>query len=254
MPEGRYNSHLPEQGPLQRRLGTHIHPTVFFTSGGLIIVFVLLTAVNVGAMRNVFDTLQHFIVTNADWFYVLCMNIFLALVIYLMFSRYGQLRLGGADARPEFSVWSWFSMLFSAGMGIGLLFFSVAEPVLHFSSPPYGEGGTADAANLAMAVTFFHWGLHTWGVYALVGLSLAFMAFSRGLPLTIRYAFYPLFGRRVEGTIGNIIDIIAVVATLALLLGGQLILFAFLADMLASLHRERLRRLDEIDERLEEME
>ena len=134
--------------------------------------------------------------------------------MYLIFSRYGKIRIGGADAQPEFSYWAWFSMLFSAGMGIGLVFYSVAEPIFHYISPPYGVGQSIESAKTAMLFTYFHWGFHAWGIYAIVALALAFFSYNRGLPLTIRSAFYPLLGEKIYGPIGNFIDITAAVATL----------------------------------------
>jgi choline/glycine/proline betaine transport protein len=134
-------------------------------------------------------------------------------MIYLAFSKFGQLRIGGQSAKPEFKTISWFAMLFSAGMGIGLLFWSISEPIYHFLSPPMAEGGTAEAAKEAMQFTFLHWGFHAWAVYALVGLSLAYFTYSRGLPLTIRSIFYPFLGDKIYGKIGDAIDIFAVLAT-----------------------------------------
>ena len=123
-------------------------------------------------------------------------------------SRFGQIRLGGADAKPDFSTGAWFAMLFSAGMGIGLMFWSVAEPVMHFESAPLSPESAAGSAQRAMDITFLHWGLHAWGIYALVGLALAYYSFNRGLPLTVRSAFYPFFGERIYGRVGDIIDIL----------------------------------------------
>ena len=147
-------------------------------------------------------------------FYVLSMTGFLLFAMWLIISPYGDIRLGPDDSRPDFSRASWFAMLFSAGMGIGLLFFSVAEPIMHFASPPFGEGGTPGAARQAMGLTLFHWRLHPWGVYAVVGLSLAYFHFRRGQPLSIRGAFYPLLGERIHGPAGDAVDILAIVSTL----------------------------------------
>ena len=191
-----------------------IHPTVFWTSAGLIAFFVVFSLVYLEGMKEVFDAVQGAIATSAGWFFVVSVNIYLAIVAFLLFSRHGGIRLGGAEARPEFSTWGWFSMLFSAGMGIGLVFWSVAEPIYHFSSPPWGEAKTPAAAELAMGITFFHWGLHAWGLYALMALGLAYFSFNRGLPLTIRSVFHPVLGERIYGWPGNLIDILAAVATL----------------------------------------
>ena len=205
-----------------------VHPVVFWTSAFLIIGAVIATAITmqsgaetmvdgepVPVLKYFFNTLQGGIAKEFGWFFVLSVNVFLGTVIYLMFSKVGSLKLGKPNEKPEFGYGSWIAMLFSAGMGIGLLFYSVAEPIMHFSSPPGGiEGGNADAAQRAMATTMFHWGFHAWGIYALVGLALAFFSFRKGLPLTIRSAFQPLLGDKIHGRIGDLIDILAVVATL----------------------------------------
>ncbi|MES3517712.1 MAG: BCCT family transporter, partial [Natronomonas sp.] len=142
-------------------------------------------------------------------------NFFIVFMIYLAVSRYGQIRLGGVNAETEFSDVSWIAMLFSAGMGIGLMFFGVGEPIWHLEFPHLGaEAGTAVAAETAMAVSLFHWGFHPWAIYALVGLSLAFFSFNRGLPLTFRSVFWPVLGERIYGWPGHLIDILTVFATL----------------------------------------
>jgi choline/glycine/proline betaine transport protein len=191
-----------------------IHPTVFWTSTALIFFFVAFSLFNLAQMKEVLDAVQHSITTSTGWLFIAAVNIYLAIVVYLLFSRYGSIRLGGADARPEFTTWGWFSMLFSAGMGIGLVFWSVAEPIFHYSAPPWGEANTVESAELAMGITFFHWGLHAWALYALMALGLAYFSFNRGLPLTIRSVFYPILGERIHGWMGNTIDILAAVATL----------------------------------------
>ena len=199
--------------PVRNGLKLEIHPTVFWTSAGLIVLFVAFSLFNLEQVTAVFDAVKATITSSAGWFFVAAINVYLGLVIYLLFSRYGDIRLGGADARPEFTTWGWFSMLFSAGMGIGLVFWSVGEPVFHFIAPPWGEAQTPEAAQLAMAITFFHWGVHAWALYGLTALGLAYFAFNRGLPLTIRSVFHPLLGERIHGGLGNLIDILAAVAT-----------------------------------------
>jgi choline/glycine/proline betaine transport protein len=191
-----------------------IHAPVFWPAAILIVLFIIVTLVVGEPMEKVFDDLQSGISNYAGWFFIICVNLFLFFCLYLAFSRTGNIRFGGKDAKPEFSTLAWFSMLFSAGMGIGILFWSVAEPIYHFESPPYGNGGTIEAAQTAMNMTFLHWGLHAWGIYALVGAALAFFTFNRKLPLTIRSVFYPLLGERIYGPIGNTIDVISVVSTL----------------------------------------
>lgn len=200
--------------PASRGKNLHIHPTVFWSSAGIVAFFVAFSLFYLARITEVFDAVQLAITSSMGWLFVLSVNIYLGIVVYLLLSRYGHIRLGGADARPEFTTWGWFSMLFSAGMGIGLIFWSVAEPIYHFAAPPWGEAKTAEAAELAMGITFFHWGLHAWALYALMALGLAYFSYNRALPMTIRSVFYPLFGERIHGSIGNIIDILAAVATL----------------------------------------
>jgi len=187
---------------------------VFWPSALIIIFFISLTLIIGEPMDKVFTTIQDSISDNGGWFFILAVNFFLIIMIYIAFSKFGKIRLGGNQAKPEFSRGAWFSMLFSAGMGIGILFWSVGEPLFHFMSPPQGEGQTVNAARLAMETTFLHWGLHAWGIYALVGLSLAFFTFNKKLPLTISSVFHPLLGKKVHGPIGKAINVLAVVATL----------------------------------------
>lgn len=194
--------------------GLEVNGPVFFTSALFIILSVTLTLIYKKEAQTYFDTIQNFIANKTGWLFILAVNVFVIFVLFVAFSKFGKLRIGGQKARPEFSTLAWFSMLFSAGMGIGLLFWSIAEPVYHFNAPPTAEGGTIEAAKEAMKVTFLHWGLHAWGIYALVGLSLAYFTYSRGLPLTVRSVFYPFLGDRIHGWIGDIIDIFAVLATL----------------------------------------
>jgi choline/glycine/proline betaine transport protein len=155
---------------------------------------------------------------NFGWFFILGANVFIVAALAFAFSPLGSIRIGGNKALPEFTTLAWYAMLLSAGMGIGLMFWSVGEPMYHYMSPSPMfsgiEGGTPEAAQAAMAVTFFHWGLHPWAIYAIVGLGLAFFAYNRGLPLTIRSIFYPLLGERIYGFWGNLIDILSVLATL----------------------------------------
>nr|MBD3622465.1 BCCT family transporter [Sunxiuqinia sp.] len=165
-------------------------------------------------MAEVFSSIQGAISNGGGWFFVLAVNFFLIFVLYIAFSKFGTIKLGGRNAKPEFSKGAWFAMLFSAGMGIGILFWSVGEPMNHFFNAPTSEGQTVEAAKIAMELTFLHWGLHAWGIYALVGMALAFFTFNRGLPLTISSVFYPLLGRKVNGPIGKMINVLAVVATL----------------------------------------
>jgi choline/glycine/proline betaine transport protein len=192
-----------------------LNPYVFFIGGGLIVAFVLSSFIFLDFMADAFGAIQAWIANSTGWLFVLSMNIFLFFVVGLAFTRWGRIRLGGPKAKPEFSTIAWFSMLFSAGMGIGLLFYGVAEPMYHLVAPPHGaEAGSAQAAQDAMRTTFLHWGFHPWAVYTLVGLSLAFFAYNRGAPLSIRALFYPVLGEKIHGFWGNLIDILATVATL----------------------------------------
>lgn len=199
------------QGGKKRRIA--VNPPVFYTSAVLIVAFALLGSVFPARTARLFAAVQAFIVADFGWFYIAAVAGFLAFAIFMMFSRHGDVRLGPDGSEPEYSYTSWFAMLFSAGMGIGLLFFGVAEPVQHYAAPPVGPGRNIDAAREAMVLTFFHWGLHAWAIYAVVGLALAYFAFRRGLPLTIRAALYPLIGERIHGVAGHVVDIFAVLGT-----------------------------------------
>lgn len=199
-----------------QKWGFDIHPEVFFVSAGLILLFVLVTLIFQKPAEAAFSSLQTFIANAMGWFMILVVSIYLSVVVILAFSKFGKIRLGGQNARPDFPTFAWIAMLISAGMGIGLMFWSVAEPIYHYQTPPTGDvqPDTAAAAQEALGFTFFHWGLHAWGVYALVGLALGFFAYNRGLPLTIRSVFYPLLGDRIYGWWGNVVDILAVASTL----------------------------------------
>ncbi|TCJ12312.1 BCCT family transporter, partial [Rubrobacter taiwanensis] len=194
-------------------LRRHTNPPVFLISGAVILAFVVAGTVFTGATGEAASAVQRFISTYFGWFYVLSVSFFLIFVLGLLFTRYGRVRLGGDDSRAEFSTWSWFAMLFTAGMGIGLVFYGVAEPMAHYLAPPVGEAESAQAAQEAMHLSFFHWGLHPWAIYIVLGLSLGYFAFRRGLPLRPASAFYPLIGERVNGWVGDLIDILAVFGT-----------------------------------------
>ena len=187
---------------------------VFWPSALIIVAFIAITLIVGEPMNQVFSSIQGTISDYGGWFFVLSVNIFLFFVLYIAFSKYGKIRLGGNKSRPEFSTTSWFAMLFSAGMGIGILFWSVGEPINHFINPPNAEPRTVEAARESMEITFLHWGLHAWGIYALVGMALAFFTFNKKLPLTISSVFYPLLGEKVNGPWGKVINVLAVVATL----------------------------------------
>lgn len=167
-------------------------------------------------METWFLNTQKNISNAAGWFFILVVNAILVFTVYLGFGKFGRIRIGGKDAVPEFTRIGWFAMLFSAGMGIGLLFWGVAEPIRHFNNNPFAAvaADPVEAAKTSMGLTFLHWGIHTWGLYALVGVSLAFFTFNKKLPLTIRSIFHPLIGNRIYGPIGDVIDTISVIATI----------------------------------------
>ncbi|MCF4009536.1 MULTISPECIES: BCCT family transporter [Gammaproteobacteria] len=211
--------------------GLDIHNRVFLISALAIIAFVILTLVFREEAGPAFTTLRNTLTSNLDWFFLSAANIFVLICLALIVSPLGKVRLGGTEATPDFSYMGWFSMLFAAGMGIGLMFYGVSEPLTHFGTAMQGTqftdgvrtdwaplggaaGDSAAAAELAMAATIFHWALHPWAIYAILALGLALFSFNKGLPLTIRSVFYPILGERVWGWPGHIIDILAVFATL----------------------------------------
>jgi betaine/carnitine transporter, BCCT family len=207
--------------------GFDIHNPVFMVSGITVAVFVAYALLLPEQATAVFGWLRPFLTSTFDWFFIGAANIFVVFCIILIFSPWGSVRIGGKEARPDFSYVGWFAMLFAAGMGIGLMFFGVLEPVYHMaiSQPlgvpsPFAADGSLipenveAARSIGLAATIFHWGLHPWAIYAVVALSLALFSFNKGLPLTIRSAFYPIFGDRVWGWVGHIIDTLAVFATL----------------------------------------
>ncbi|XGA79330.1 BCCT family transporter [Halomonas sp. CH40] len=204
-----------------------LHGKVFTISSLVIVLFVVLTLALQDQISPIYDVVFNYLTTNLAWFFIFAANIFVLLCLFLIVSPFGKIRIGGANAKPDFTYAGWFSMLFAAGMGIGLMFFGVNEPLAHFGTSfdgsnwaPLGgatgefEGDAAGSAALGMAATIFHWGLHPWAIYAVVALSLALFAFNKGLPLSMRSVFYPILGERVWGWPGHIIDILAVFATL----------------------------------------
>lgn len=197
-------------------LGLDLHNPVFFISGVIIVAFVILTLMFQASAGDFFGWLRPWLTTQFDWVFMIAGNFFVLFCLFLIVSPWGNIRIGGADAKPDYSYPGWFAMLFAAGMGIGLMFFGVLEPVYHFQNPPLGiDAGNIDAAReIGMSATIFHWALHPWAIYAVVALALAFFHYNLGLPLTIRSAFYPLFGERVWGWLGHVIDTLAVFATL----------------------------------------
>ncbi|MAZ32717.1 MULTISPECIES: BCCT family transporter [Thalassospira] len=212
--------------------GLDIHNPVFLISGLSIVAFVFFTLAFQESVGPMFNDLRGWLTSTFDWFFLSVANVFVLLCLFLIVSPLGKVRLGGQDATPDYSYSGWFAMLFAAGMGIGLMFYGVSEPISHFTTsmggatvgdggartdwaPLGGAMGDADGAfDLGMAATIFHWGLHPWAIYATVALALALFSFNKGLPLTMRSVFYPIFGERVWGWTGHVIDILAVFATL----------------------------------------
>ncbi|MHA7869805.1 MAG: BCCT family transporter [Salipiger thiooxidans] len=211
--------------------GFDVHNPVFLISALAVVAFVVFTIALPDLAGSLFSAIFSDVTQGFDWFFLGAADIFVLLCLVLVVSPYGKIRLGGRDATPDFGYASWFSMLFAAGMGIGLMFYGVSEPLSHFSSllggAAIGDGGMrtdwaplgaatseAEAIRLGMAASIFHWALHPWAIYAILALSLALFSYNKGLPLTIRSAFYPIFGERVWGWPGHIIDILAVFATL----------------------------------------
>ncbi|HBO12015.1 MAG TPA: choline transporter [Halieaceae bacterium] len=190
-----------------------IDHSVFWPATGVLVLLVLLAGLAPASSNAVFQAMQDAIVHYASWYYVLVVAIILITILVFGLSRFGDIKLGPDHSEPAYSYTSWFAMLFAAGMGIGLMFYGVAEPVMHYLQPPHGEGGGIDAAAQAMKLTFFHWGVHAWSIYAIVALVLAYFAYRHSLPLTLRSAFYPLIGERIYGTPGAIVDIFAIVCT-----------------------------------------
>ncbi|GAE33762.1 glycine betaine uptake BCCT transporter [Halalkalibacter akibai] len=178
------------------------------------LVFVLWGSFFPEQLGAIMTVAQEFFLNAFGWFYNLSATFFLLFSIFLIFSKYGRIKLGKDTDKPEFSRVTWFAMLFSAGMGIGLLFYGVSEPVSHYASPPVGEGGTRESALLALRYTYLHWGFHAWAIYAVVALALAYFKFRKGAPGLMSSTLYPILGEKVKGPLGYTIDIVAVFATI----------------------------------------
>ncbi len=191
-----------------------INPVVFFTSAGLILTFSLVTILYSDLAGAWIQTAVNWVSTTFGWYYMLAATLYIVFVVYMACSRYGAIKLGPEQSKPEFSLLSWSAMLFAAGIGIDLMFFSVAEPVSQYMQPPEGAGQTMEAARQAMVWTLFHYGLTGWSMYALMGIALGYFSYRYNLPLTIRSALYPIFGKRINGPIGHTVDIAAVVGTI----------------------------------------
>ncbi len=186
---------------------------VFIPSVLFIILLVLFTMISPELANETFSSVKNFIADKFGWLYMLSVGIFVLFVLFLAISPFGKFKLGPDHSKPAYTNFSWFAMLFSAGMGIGLMFWGVAEPVMHYVAPPTGTKESIESAKMAMNIVFFHWGIHAWSIYALVGLVLGYFSFRHGLPLSIRSALYPLIGERIYGGIGHSVDTIAVLGT-----------------------------------------
>ncbi|MCT7373633.1 BCCT family transporter [Chelativorans salis] len=208
-----------------RIMGLDVHNPVFFVSAVVIVAFVIVTLIFRESAGPILGGLRTWLTSTFDWVFMISANLFVIFCLVVVFTPFGKVRLGGKDAVAEYSYAGWFAMLFAAGMGIGLMFFGVLEPMYHFNNPPLGvappivdgevvPGAVEQAREMAMAATIFHWGLHPWAIYAVLALSLSLAAYNKGLPLSIRSAFYPIFGESVRGWIGHVIDTMAVFATL----------------------------------------
>jgi choline/glycine/proline betaine transport protein len=191
-----------------------IHRTVFPVSALLILAFVVYGALYSEAAWQSAQLLQGFITGQLGWIYTVSMTVILGMAVFLIFSEYGDLRLGKPGEEPKYAYFTWFAMVFSAGIDIGLYYFGVAEPLLHYMSPPRASPETVEAARQSLALTIFHWGLNGWALYAIVGVSLAFFGYRKGLPLTFRSTLYPILGDRIDGPIGDTVEILAVFATM----------------------------------------
>ena len=196
-------------GPFPR-----VSKPVFLTSAILILAFIIFGAFFNELASEVFGQAKAFVSMRFGWFFIMVVNLTLVMSIYLIFSRYGDIRLGHQNETPEYNIVSWIGMLFSAGIGIGLLYWGTAEPLYHFMAPPLGEPESIAAAKQAMNISFLHYGLHVWAIYGMVALSLAYFHYRRGLPLAIRSTLYPLLGKKIYGPMGHIVDTLAVFGTM----------------------------------------
>lgn len=191
-----------------------INPVVFYSSALLILLFSFITIFFTDYADRGIDHVLEWISNTFGWYYLLAATLYIVFVVFIAASRFGSIKLGPEQSKPEFSLMSWTAMLFAAGIGIDLMFFSVAEPVTQYMMPPEGQGETMEAARQAMVWTLFHYGLTGWAMYALMGIALGYFSYRYGLPLTIRSALYPIFGKRINGPIGHTVDIAAVIGTI----------------------------------------
>lgn len=198
----------------RRKWNSAILVPVFFPAVAVIALLVIGTLASPELAGEVFSDVLAWITADFGWFYMLAVAIFLVFIVGVALSKWGRIKLGPDHAEPEYSFPAWFAMLFSAGYGIALLFFGVAEPVLHYSSPPVGAAETVDSAKQAMQIAYFHWGFHIWAIYGLVGLVLAYFSFRHGLPLSMRSTLYPIIGEKIHGPAGHAVDTFAILGTM----------------------------------------
>lgn len=196
--------------------GLIVHKPVFYPALIIIVLSVVLALIFSEQAKTSFENAQNIVSQKAGWIYTIAVNVFIIFCLYMAFGKYGSIRIGGPQAKPEFKVSAWFAMLFSTGIGNGLVLFSIADPVRDFMNPPRlsADADPVAIAQEAINFSFLHHGIHGWAIYSVIGLSLAYFTYNRKMPLTIRSAFYPLLGERIHGWIGNLIDVVAVVATL----------------------------------------
>lgn len=191
-----------------------LNKVVFYFSATLILLFSIITILFNEQANQVIINILNWVSRTFSWYYLLAATLYLVFIVFIACSRYGEIKLGPKHSKPEFSLLSWSAMLFSAGIGIDLMFFSVAEPLSHYMNPPVGEGETFEAARQSMVWTLFHYGLTGWSMYALIGVALGYFSYRYNLPLTIRSALYPIFGKRINGPIGHTVDTAAVLGTI----------------------------------------
>ena len=203
-------STAPQHPPVRQR----ILPQVFIPTAAIVIALLALAAIVPDRATRWFTAAKSWAANDAGWFTILAVAGFLVFVVGVAISSYGRIKLGPDHSTPDYSYGSWFAMLFAAGMGIGLMFFGVAEPIMHYATPPVGSPESAAAARQAMRITFFHWGIHAWAIYAVVALSLAYFAYRHNLPLRVRSALYPLIGDRIHGPLGHAVDTFAALGTI----------------------------------------
>ncbi|MDR6992259.1 choline BCCT transporter BetT [Luteimonas sp. 3794] len=204
----------PDSVPPPEAWHARILGPVFYPSALIILILVALSFIAPDASETAFNAAKEWVAVDAGWFTILAVAGFLVFIIGMAVSGFGRLKLGPDHSTPDYSYPTWFAMLFAAGMGIGLMFFGVAEPIMHYADPPVGDAETVMAARQAMRITFFHWGVHAWAIYAVVALSLAYFSYRHGLPLRIRSSLYPLIGDRIYGPIGHAVDTFAVLGTI----------------------------------------